>query len=282
MATLKEVRESLKTVSIIETITNIYQEMANFRMRKIREKVLRNREFIEGLFKVYETVKRCYLSFLEKKKIKEALPIKKLKKEIVVFLSVNEIFYGPLILDIWKEVLNYLKEKKADLVIVGKIGKYLAKRESPKIKFFYFDLDDDNPRTEEIKKIFDFIKDYEKIVIFHGKFETILTQKVNMTDISGKFEIEKEIGEKKEYLFEPSPEAVLKFFETEMMSGFFHHAILEHRLARYATRMVAMYRAAENARKEIKKLKAQEKKLKAELLNKRQIELFSNLATWKK
>jgi F0F1-type ATP synthase gamma subunit len=46
--------------------------------------------------------------------------------------------------------------------------------------------------------------------------------------------------------------------------------------------MVAMYRATENARKEIKKLKSEEKKLKFQLLDKKQIELFSNLARWQK
>ena len=281
MATLKEIRENLKTIYLIEGIANIYQEIANFRMRKIREKVLKNRNFIEGLSKVYGQIKRSYLALLKKKIVKKTF-VKKTKKRAIVFLSANEIFYGKLILEILKEVLNYLRKEKADLVVVGKIGKYLIKKEEPKLKFFYFDLEDERPEPKQIKKIFDFISNYQKVIIFHGKFETILTQKVKATEITGEIEIEKGIERVKEYLFEPSPEKVVEFFEKEMIFAFFRHAIFEHQLARYATRMMAMHQAVENAKKEIKKLKFKEKKLKSQILDREQIELFSGLKTWKK
>jgi len=282
MAILKKIRENLKTVSNIETITRAYQEIANLRMNKIRQGVLNNREFIEELSRVYTLAKKSYIAQLKKNRLmkkKESL-IKRRGERVVVFLSGNERFYGTLILDIWQELLNYLAEKGADLAVVGRIGKYLAERSGFGHKMFYFELDDDNPEKERIKEIIEFIKNYEEIIIFHGRFQTILSQKVVQSNISGGVTLEKELAEVKSYLFEPSADAVLEFFETELMSAFFNQAILEHRLSRYATRMIAMYQATENAKERKRKLEIEQKKLERQLFNKKQVELFSGYPLW--
>ena len=279
MAILKEIKENLKAISNIETITRVYQEIANLRMNKIRQKVLTNREFINQLSQVYSLTKRAYLAQFRKGKVTKTQQffLKSKRPRVVVFLSCNERFYGTLILDICKEVLNYLTENKATLVVVGKMGRYLIERESPGKKIVYFELDDDKPKAKELRDIIEFIKNYQEIIVFHGSFQTILTQKVTQSNISGEIIVEKELEKVKTYLFEPSPEAVLGFFETELKSAFFNQTVLEHQLSKYATRMIAMYRATENARKQKRKLIIQQKKLERQLLNKRQIELFNPL-----
>lgn len=279
MFVLKEVKENLEVTSNIETITSLYQEIANLRMNKIRQTVLNNREFIEELSRVYTQVKRVYIASL-KKGLEKISFIKRNARTVAVFLSCNKYFYGTLISDIWRDLLNYLVENEADLAIVGKIGRYLSETENPERKFFYFDLDDDHPKKEEVKNIIEFIKNYEEIIIFHGRFNTILSQKVVQSNISGGITPGKELGKVKGYLFEPSPEVVLEFFETELMSAFSNQAVLEHRLARYATRMVAMYQATENAKEIRKKLEIEQKKLKRQLLNKKQVELFAGFQLW--
>ena len=276
MPILKKIKEDLKAVSNIETITRTYQEIANLRMNEIRQKVLNNREFIEELSQVYTLAKKAYLAFFKKEK-----PFIKPKGErVVVFLSGNERFYGTLFSDIWRELLNYLAKNKADLAVVGRMGKYLAERSGFGYKMFYFELNDDKPEKNRLREIIDFIKNYEEIIIFHGRFQTILSQKVVQSNISGGVTLEEELEEVKSYLFEPSPEAVLEFFETELLSAFFNQTILEHRLSKYAARMVAMYQATENAKKRGRKLKIEQKKIERQLLNRKQIELFSGSQLW--
>jgi len=282
MAILKEIKENLKAISNIETITRTYQEIADLRMNQIRQRALNNREFIEELSQVYISAKKAYIVLFKKEELmkEEKSFIKRQGRRVVVFLSCNERFYGTLILDIWRELLNYIAEKGADLAVVGRIGKYLAESSGFGHKMFYFELDDDNPEKERVKGIIDFIKKYEEIIIFHGRFQTILSQRVVQSNISGEVTPEKELAEVKTYLFEPSAEAVLEFFETELMSAFFNQTILEHRLSRYATRMVAMYQATENAKERKRKLKIEQKKLERQLLNRKQAELFSGYQLW--
>jgi ATP synthase F1 gamma subunit len=269
MPILKKIEKNIRTISYIENISRVYQEIAQMRMNQIREMVLRNREFIEELLKVYKVV-RGFL--FEKKRIEK-------KKRVLVFLSSNERFYGSLILDIWREIEKFFKEKGGDLAIVGKMGRYLVERSNLKLNFFYFDLDDEKPELEKIKEIVDFVKAYEEILVFHGRFKTVLNQEVEITNIGGR-ETEKEKIEKS-YLFEPSPEEVAWFFEEELLFSFFNQVLWDHQLSRYATRMVSMYRAQENAKKLKEKMRIKMEKLKREIYNKKQIEQFASYKLWR-
>jgi len=282
MPVLKEIKESLEAIVNIEAVTKTYQEIANLRMNKIRQEVLDNRELTEELSRVYTLAKNSYTVQPKNKKLTKAREsfIKSKKQRVVVFLSCNERFHGTLILDIWKELSDFLTKNKADVAVVGRIGKYLAERGGLGHKMFYFGLDDDEPEKEKIKGIIEFIKNYREIIIFHGRFQTILFQKVVQSDISGGTIQEKESGKIKNYLFEPSPEAVLNFFETELIAAFFNQAILEHRLSRYATRMMAMYQATGSAKERRKELETEQKRLTRQLSNKKQIEMFSGFQIW--
>ncbi len=273
MAILKEIKENIKAISNIETITKIYEEITNLRMKKIRQEVLKNREFIEELSRVYTYVKKICQQQKKKSSVKSD------RTKIVIFLSCNERFHGPLILNIWKEVLSFIIGTKADLAVIGRIGKYLAENSGFAHKMSYFDLDDNNPEKEKIKRIIEFIKNknYDEVIVFHGRFQTILSQKIVKTNISGETIPEKELTESKDYLLEPSAEAILEFFESELMLAFFNQAVWEHQLSKYASRMISMYQATQNAKKRKRKLEIEQKKLERQLSNKKQIELFAPL-----
>lgn len=276
MPTLKEIRKNLQTISTIKNIVFTFQEIANLKMQQIKESVLKNREFSNELLKTYQRIKSVYFSS-EKKLTKKGSFRLAEKEKVVIFLSANKVFYGSLILDIWKEVQKYLEKERVDLVVIGKVGKYLAERVSLGLNIFYFDLDDNNPEKEKISEIVEFIKNYERIVVFHGKYEKGLVQKPTITEISGEFFPGEKKQEMVKYLFEPSPEAILEFFETEIIGVLFNITILEHQLARLAARVMAMHQATEKAKSLEKKLKITENRLKREKINKKQIELLGSL-----
>lgn len=284
MHQLAEIKRSLETIQTINTITTVYQETARMKMNQIRDSVLETRRFLEGLVSVHYQAKKSY-AWKSKKENYDISFLRRNKKTVIVFLSSNERFYGSLIVEIWRNVLNYLENNKTDLFITGKIGRALAENYRKKIKFEYSYLNDEKTVVQEVKNIIDFIKNYEKILIFHGKFFTTLLQKPSVSQISTNIDLNEgeKIGLKiKDYLFEPSARDILEFFETEMISALFNQTLLEHRLAKYAARMIAMYQANENIKNEQKKLKKLQKQLIRELLNKKQLEAFSGFSLWTK
>jgi hypothetical protein len=53
--------------------------------------------------------------------------------------------------------------------------------------------------------------------------------------------------------------------------------MLEHQLARYASRVISMYQSTENAKKTERALNTIKNKIQRQVLNKKQAELFGNL-----
>ncbi|MGB9598796.1 MAG: F0F1 ATP synthase subunit gamma [Minisyncoccales bacterium] len=282
MLLLKKINEDLKAIKDISLLTSIYQEVAQMKMREIRSSVLENRIFLEEILKIYRKARMAFLAMFEKGKkgVEKFLPVLKKREEtVVVFLSANQPFYGPLILNIWQNCFFFLEKNKADLVVVGRIGKYLAESSGFGHKLFYFEMSDEKPEPKAIKEIVDFIKEYRRVIVFHGKYQTVARQEIAKSEISTQpFVYGKE--KVKLYLFEPSPKEILEFFETEIFSALFNQTILEHQLAKFSSRMVAMYRATENARKMERMLEIKKRKLEKDLKNKEQINLFGSSQLW--
>ena len=63
MDTLKKINEQLKIISALNTITTVYQEIAHLKMFEIRKEVLRTRDFLDELAKVYHSIKKSYIAF---------------------------------------------------------------------------------------------------------------------------------------------------------------------------------------------------------------------------
>lgn len=284
MHQLAEIKRNLETIETIGTITTVYQETSRMKMNQIRDGVLETRKFLDGISSVHHLAKKSY-TWKSKKENQDISFLRRNKKTVIVFLSSNERFYGSLIAEIWRNISNHLKNNEADLFVTGKIGRTLVEGARQRIKFEYSYLSDEKTAIQEVKPIIDFIKNYEKILVFHGKFLTTLLQKPFASDIATSIDIgedEKTSRAPKDYLFEPSPRAILEFFETEMISALFNQALLEHRLSKYAARMIAMYQANENIKDEQKRLKKLQKGLTRELLNKKQLEAFSGFSLWTK
>ena len=167
-------------------------------------------------------------------------------------------------------------------MIVGSFGKYLINNENLAIKFSYFDLDDDAPAPAQIGKIIEFLSKYEKVVVYHGQMISVLNQITAKSEITGGISLKEKVQRTaKRYLFEPSSEKILEFFEGEIIGALFNQSVLEHQLARFAARMVAMDQASENAQEELKKIRKSLRALRRRTLNRKQLEIYAGYHLWK-
>jgi len=288
MYSRKEFTENINAATSIKSITTIYQEIASLRMNQLKDKVARTSAFLDGVAEIYNHAKSAYIDIIKSQTVKKDKAYKELKfikrngKAVLVFLSANEHLYGELILNVWDKFREDKRQTGLDGVVVGTFGKYLVKNESglgENVK--YFDLNDDKPGQDQINKILDYISKYEQIFVYYGKLITVLNQSPTKEQISGGATLEQKVASKK-YLFEPSPQKILEFFETEIISALFNQKVFDHQLSRFASRMVAMDQATENANEIIKKLDRQYKTIKRRVLNKKQQDVFSGILLWNK
>jgi F0F1-type ATP synthase gamma subunit len=73
-------------------------------------------------------------------------------------------------------------------------------------------------------------------------------------------------------MFEPSVEKILMFFETQIFASLFDQAVHESQLAKFASRILAMDRAAQNIEVKLKRLELEKLKTVHSVSGKKQLD----------
>lgn len=289
MINKKEIISEIDRLSGIREVVESYEEIAALRMRRIRGSVLRTRDFLFGITQIFHQVQSSYknnvLRLMKQKKIKDPSKLSFLKKNgktVYVLLSANTGLYGSIIKDTFNFFLNHLNKDSCDVVIIGRQGASMFHETKIDKKITYFDFPDNKIDIEALTGIVQHILDYEKIVVFHGQFQTVITQKPNISVISGESLKQKE-GTKSniKYLFEPSLEEIMAFFEKEIFAAIFEQTLNESQLAKFSSRMVILDQAVENIKNKLKIVEFYKRKQKHHSENRKQLNRLAGMSLWK-
>lgn len=287
----KLVLEELEALNSLKDLAESYEEIAVVRMQKIKDSVLKTRQFLASLSDVYVDLKSSYgrevKELLEKMKKgdKNILPtLQKNGKKLLVYLSSNGRLYGAVTQKTYKLFIADVKEANesdTDIVIIGRAGKEMYEASGVGKKFEYFEIPDTSVDIEHIKQLMQKFLQYDKVDVYYGKFGNVVKQTPIQTSISGEdiFETETpiEVPREDRFIFEPDLEKILHFFETQIMANLFSQTLLENQLARHASRVSAMEEALVHIEEETKKLHSEQTRIKHLMQNKKQLETISGV-----
>ncbi len=269
-------------------IAKAYEELAVMKMRKIRTSVLVTREYLSKLSQVFLDVKKAYDNQKKDLKIKLKSKGPNLKKSVSVLLSANTSLYGDLIERIYNLFLQNINKDDSDIIIIGRVGRRLYELETKKKNYLYFELPDLEIRLEDLKPVIFHLVKYESIMVYYGKFENIVNQAAVVSNVSGhqpfpsiakpKGQEESPLGQL--FLFEPSLETILAFFEDLIASSLFRQTVHEAQLARLASRIMSTEKAQVNIETQIKKLNFLQTKIERGEQNKKQLERLAGIGLW--
>jgi F-type H+-transporting ATPase subunit gamma len=284
----KAILSELERLESIKTLVESYQEITATRMRKIRDSVLNTRQFLEGVNAIFNEVKKSYKHDVEalmkksKGKDKNTFLIKNGKK-VTVLISANSGLYGDIVRKSFEAFAEEVKKEKTDMVIVGKQGKFLFDNLGLKGNPVIFNLPDNHLDQEGVAKIVKFILDYQTIVVCYGQFQSVIKQEPTRIVISDRTNeaIKEDKEESVRYLFEPSIQKILQFFETEIFASLFEETVNESHLAKFASRLITLDKAVENVKNGLKKTQYQKRVLFHRTMNKKQLEAISGISVWK-
>lgn len=287
----KIVLEELEALNSIKDLAESYEEIAVVRMQKIKDSVLKTREFLASLSDVYVDLKSSYgrevKELLEKMKKGDVhiLPtLQKNGKTLLVYLSSNGRLYGAVTQKTYRlfiEAVKESKDKPVDIVIIGRAGKEMYENSGVGKPFEFFDIPDTTVDITHIKQLMAKFLQYEQVSVFYGKFGNVVKQTPIESSISGQdiFETETpmQVAREDRFIFEPDLEKILHFFETQIMANLFSQTLLENQLARHASRVSAMEEALVHIEEETKKLHAEQVRIKHLMQNKKQLETVSGV-----
>lgn len=291
MAQRKALIEELEALNSIKDLAESYEEIAVIRIQKIKDSVLKTRDFLSDLSDVFVDLKASYEREVKdlmekiKKGDKHVLPVlQKNNKALLVYLSSNGGLYGSVTQKTYNLFMSDLKSNRlgeSDLVIIGRAGKEMYAGSGFGKPYDYFEIPDAAVEVSHIKELMKKFMQYEKVYVYYGKFGNVVRQSPISTSISGEdifeTEVPAQIPREDRFIFEPVLEKIFHFFETQIMANLFSQTLLENQLARHASRVNAMEEALGHIEEESKKLKQQQTRLKHLVQNKKQLETMSGV-----
>ncbi len=287
----KKVLEDLEALNTLKNLAESYEEVAVVRMQKIKDSVLKTRDYLSDLSDVFVDLKASYerevkeLIAKRKNGDKAVLPLlHKNGKTVYVYLSSNGRLYGSVTQKTFRLFAQDLRKTDADIIIVGSAGKEMYDTSTIKKPYQYVDIPDTSVDIQHIKEMMTKLLPYEKVFVYYGKFGNVVTQSAIASSISGEDIFETEIlsptPREDKFIFEPTLEKIFHFFETQIMANLFSQSLLENQLARHASRVSAMEEALGNIELEAVKLNQIRARIKHQLQNKKQLETIGGLALW--
>jgi len=293
MVQKKVVLEDLEALNSLKDLAESYEEIAVVRMQKIKDSVLKTRDFLADLSDVFVDLKSSYerevkdLMVRIKKGDKTVLPsLQKNGKTLLVYLSSNGRLYGSVTTKTFRLFVEDLKKATGptDIVVIGKAGKEMFENSTAKKPFEFFDLPDTSVTVDHIKALMQKFLVYEKVYVYYGKFGNVVRQSPISTSITGEDVFETEVitqtPREDRFIFEPTLEKIFHVFETQIMANLFSQTLLENQLARHASRVNAMEEALIHIEEESKKLNLIKNRIKHQTQNKKQLETTSGFTLW--
>lgn len=283
--------EDIEALNSLKDLVESYEEIAVIRMQKIKESVLKTRDFLAELSDVFVDLKSSYdremkeLLAKRKRGDRDILPaLQKKGKYLMVYLSSNGKLYGSVTQKTFHLFTGDLKKpesKDADLAIIGSAGREMYEGSGNTKPYEFFEMPDTEITIDHIRKIMKKFLQYDKVHVYYGKFGNVVKQSPIATSITGDDIFETEIvtqtPREERYLFEPSLEKILHFFETQIIASLFSQTLLENQLARHASRVNAMEEALIHIENESVRLNRLRNRIKHQAQNKKQLETISGV-----
>ncbi len=290
MNDIRSIESDISELKTLQTVARAYTEIAAARMRKTRNTVLLNREFVTALDDVFADVRASYAQEVVKLAVKRRGQdgitfLAHNGKTVAVFLSANTGLYGDIIERTFNMFKGELEKHKEDyeVVIVGKLGLALFQSAMPDHPYTFFEIPDTNITPSHLSQLIAHIVQYEEIRFYYPTFQSAIKQLPSKYIISAETplsELQEQGGRKTKYLFEPNLRDILIFFEREIFASLMDQTVRESQLAKYAARIMTLDRSGENIKNSLKQLYVNKIQAEHRIKNRKQLETISSMNLW--
>ena len=265
MATLREVRRRIGSVRNIAQITRAMQMVAASRMKRAQDAIIAARPYSDELRAALARVAAAVDA-----EVDPLLARRPVRRIGLVVITTDRGLVGSLNANAVRTVLRHVAEEasrqddraEVSAITVGRKGRDSLRRAGVPIAAHFAQLGD-RPSFADVTPIARLVTEdylagtYDRIEIAYSTFINTLSQR---PVISAVLPVERpRMGEAEtetndEYLFEPSPEAVLSRLLPHFVAVDIYRAVLENRASEQSAQMVAMRSATENAHELIDEL----------------------------
>jgi len=266
MASLKEVRSRIVSVSSTQQITSAMKMVSAAKLRRAQDAIVRMRpyagklkEILENLSASLDTSEGIYSKQRDTKNV------------LLVVITSNRGLAGAFNANVIKKAhllaLNDYKHCNVSCLCIGKKGTDFFKKsnyttidlETPvKLNELIDNLNFENvvPIAEKIME--DFVKgNYDKVALIYNQFKNAAVQ-VCTTEAFLPVEATQQTKtntKNTEYIFEPNKHAIVESLIPLSLKTQFYKALLDSHASEHGARMTSMHKATDNAKELLKELR---------------------------
>ena len=281
MASQREIRRRIGSARNIKQITRAMQFVAASKLRRAQESTLAARPYREKLDEVIADL-AAVLGDDEHPLLAER-DLSKPHNRLIVIITSDRGLAGALNTNTVRFIAREITDHPGDLKVatVGRKGRDAMRRARVPIAA-HFEGFGDRPTFADVLPLArliteDFLTgDYGRIDLVYSRFISTLAQKpvmVQLLPIEATADTEGIPGN--QFIFEPSPQAVLEQLLPRYVATRLFHAVLEGRASEESSRMVAMKNATENAEDLIDDLTLAYNKVRQANITREMIEIAS-------
>jgi ATP synthase F1 gamma subunit len=249
-----DIAKQERSMSTIVTLTTAFESLASMRIAQIKNEVLEAQQFFGELWHIYRQLRVDNL-YRYGRKDQDVV----IDKALYIAITAEGGFSGDIDQRLIKEMLKDYDPEKHDIIIIGHHGAVQLKQVGVAYKkYFKLPVKDANtnirPLVAEVRK-------YRTAYVYYQKYITLMQQEIVRIELSQAVQdagknvgVEKEFISEANYIFEPSPFAVVAHLERSMLDISLGQTILDSKLAQYASRFRAMSTAKDRSNDTTKEL----------------------------
>jgi F-type H+-transporting ATPase subunit gamma len=297
MPSLKDIRGRIGSVRNIAQITRAMEMVAASRMKRAQDAILAARPYSDELRHALRRVAAAAGVTEETDPLLARRPVRRIG---LIVITTDRGLAGSLNANAVRAVLRWIGARlegrtpeaegtedvgrvEVDAITVGRKGRDALRRAGIPIAAHFPGLGD-RPGFSDVTPLArlvteDFVEGrYDEIAIAYSTFVTTLSQRpeiqVVLPVVSPEIEAEEE-RTNDEYLFEPSPEAVLNRLLPHYVAINIYRAVLENNASEQSARMIAMRNSTDNANELIEDLTLVYNKTRQATITREMIEIAS-------
>ncbi len=278
MASQRDIRRRIQSSKNIKQITRAMQFVAASKLKRAQESTLASRPYAEKIDEVLAD-----LAIVLGGEDHPLLVRREGGKRLIVLITTDRGLAGALNTNTIRFAAQQITEHQGDLTVVtvGRKGRDAMRRARVPIEA-HFEGFGDRPSFADVLPLSRLITDdylagtYNRVDVIYSHFVSTLTQKASSIELLPVEPSEDTEGiPGNQFIFEPSPAAVLEQLVPRYIATRIFQAVLESKASEESSRMVAMKNATENADELIEDLTLSYNKVRQSNITREMIEIAS-------
>jgi F-type H+-transporting ATPase subunit gamma len=254
VANAREIRRRIRSVNNMSQITRAMEMVSAAKMRRAQQRVVASRPYSERLEAMIADLSSLSVDAEQLKEF-PLLEQREVKRAAVILITPDRGLTGALNLNVIRRATHYILTDAGvpvEVIAAGKKGRDFMVRTRQDVVAEFTGLGDkvtlDDTRPIAEVAIEDFVSGkVDAVYLVYAQFVNTLVQRPEIRQILPIVKPQQS-GVYTDYIFEPSPEAVLRNLLPRYVEVQIYQAMLESIASEHSARMVAMRNATENAK----------------------------------